>query len=275
MKYLFIAACMFNFCACIQTKKVSEMEKINQNKLLVSSAYKRIFAQMDFNYADSIIADNYIQHNPMVKTGKQGFLEFLTMMQQMPKPEKPAKPFVRMFADDDFVVSHMSIEFMGKPKAVVDLFRIENGKLAEHWDAVQDNEVNSQGVDMVSGSVSIENVDQTESNKDIIKDFSSKLLDNEFVHELEKFANEHMVEHNGSEDVGLEGFKQVLLQRKTTQVHRIIAEGNFVLTQSEGVSGGKPMVYYDIYRLNQSKIVDHWLVEQEIPQQMAHNNGMI
>jgi len=58
------------------------------------------------------------------------------------------------------------------------------------------------------------------------------------------------------------------------KVHHIFGEGNFVLTQSEGRWNNKPQAFYDLFRIENNKIVEHWDVIQGIPAQMAHSNGM-
>ena len=57
-------------------------------------------------------------------------------------------------------------------------------------------------------------------------------------------------------------------------LHRVIGEGNFVLTQSEGESGGKPSAIYDLFRVEHGKIAEHWEVIQEIPAESKNTNGM-
>jgi predicted SnoaL-like aldol condensation-catalyzing enzyme len=59
-----------------------------------------------------------------------------------------------------------------------------------------------------------------------------------------------------------------------TQVHNVVAEGNFVFVQSEGQFGGATMAFYDLFRVESGKIVEHWDVVQPVPEAMAHANGM-
>ena len=66
----------------------------------------------------------------MVKKGKAGFFETLAFLKQMPKRKNPRNPIIRTIAEGDYVVLHLSVAIMGAEKVVVDLFRIEDGKLA-------------------------------------------------------------------------------------------------------------------------------------------------
>ncbi|WP_332368949.1 ester cyclase [Spirosoma telluris] len=78
------------------------------NKSIIRDFYRRSVSQGDLDFAKQIIADNYIQHSPMVKPGKEGLLEALTYMKQMPKPATTSVPFLRLIAEGDYVVTNMS-----------------------------------------------------------------------------------------------------------------------------------------------------------------------
>jgi len=60
---------------------------------------------------------------------------------------------------------------------------------------------------------------------------------------------------------------------KYSKTHKVLGEGNFILAMSEGEWHGKPHSFYDLFRLENDKIVEHWDVIEEIPAKMAHNNG--
>ena len=88
-------------------------------------------------------------------------------------------------------------------------------------------------------------------------------------------------QHNPAIADGLEGlgaFLKHLQKQKISfsykKMHNIVAEGNFVLTQSEGEIGGKPKAFFDLFLVREGKIVEYWDVIQDIPEQMPHNNGM-
>ena len=63
------------------------------------------------------------------------------------------------------------------------------------------------------------------------------------------------------------------IQMIYTGVHMVVAEGDFVFTASEGTLGGTPTAFYDLFRVADGKIVEHWDVIAEIPADMAHDNG--
>ena len=84
-----------------------------------------------------------------------------------------------------------------------------------------------------------------------------------------------LIQHNPEIANGITGLQTYYQDIKTEQVHKVIGEGNFVVTQSKCLIQGKAHVVYDIYRLGNGKIKEHWSVKQIIPKVMAHNNGMI
>ena len=114
------------------------MQQHEINKSIIRDFYRRAVGQGDIAFAEEIISDEYIQHSMQVKPGKAGLLEALRYMKQMPKPATITAPFMRLIAEGEYVVTNMSFGWGGKQKIVVDLFRFENEKVAEHWDAIQD-----------------------------------------------------------------------------------------------------------------------------------------
>lgn len=237
----------------------TDLKMENSNKQLIIDFYSKVLGQANEKFADSVISNNYIQHNPMVKTGKTGFMEFLAMLKQMPKPENPKKPFMRFISESNFVAVHSQIEFMGKENAVLDLYRIENGLISEHWDAVQEI-VDSNP--KVVGTVELDNKEKTSINKKIVEDFAKQVL-------IEKKTDK--VKNYLSDSLSISDF---VIDYENFQLHRLIGEENFVLTQSEINVKGTRFVRYDIYRLSHQLITEHWSVRQMIPEKMAHSNGM-
>ena len=71
------------------------------------------------------------------------------------------------------------------------------------------------------------------------------------------------------EEMGKQGITMVY-----TKLHRVVGEGNFVLTQSGGSFAGQPYAFYDLFRLENGKIAEHWDVMQPIPAELPHSNAM-
>ena len=107
------------------------------NRQLVLGAYEHVLKPLDSSRVDDFFAPGYIQHNPMARTGANGLKDFLDWARaQSPDAEHRVK---RVFADGDHVIAHVHVIINPgeRGNAVVDIFRIEDGRVAEHWDVAQ------------------------------------------------------------------------------------------------------------------------------------------
>ncbi|MDB4923667.1 nuclear transport factor 2 family protein [Mucilaginibacter sp.] len=237
------------------------------NKTIVLECYRKIIRDLDLSLVDSYVSENYIQHSPIVKDGKEGLLEMLAFLKTLPKPaEQGPSPVMRVIADGDLVAAHLDIKFMGQRVAVIDLFRLADGKIAEHWDAGQTlTDEDEDRVTMTNGTTVIDETADANMSKSLISDFFKN------VFEKGDAANNYLAadyaEHNTAN-------RLLSKMDSTIKVHRIIGEGNFVVAHCECITSGKTFAQIHIFRVDVNKITEHWSVEQEVPEVMAHGNGM-
>lgn len=120
----------------------SDDPKLAANKRLVYDFWREVFEAGHMELAERYMAETYIQHNPNVPTGRAAFVEFFTKFRK-PKPIEPrvAAPLVTITAEGDVVVLSFVRELPDPKDASrkytttwFDMFRLENGKIAEHWD---------------------------------------------------------------------------------------------------------------------------------------------
>jgi len=117
---------------------VSRTPQEEANLKLVLDMFAQVLNPMDSSAVDRFIADGYIQHNQSVQPGKQPLKDFLDMIKgQTPDAVHDVK---RAFVDGDHVTVHYHVRrFPGDLGwAVIDIFRVEDGKVIEHWDVMQD-----------------------------------------------------------------------------------------------------------------------------------------
>ena len=109
-------------------------EKEGRNVKAVLDFYEIIINGQEYDRAGEFLDDNYIQHKPEVKTGAKGVLDFVRSIYQQ-SPNHRAR-IIRSFVDGDYVILHVHImnAVEAKDIAVIDIFRVKEGKLMEHWD---------------------------------------------------------------------------------------------------------------------------------------------
>jgi predicted SnoaL-like aldol condensation-catalyzing enzyme len=127
----------------------SQDPRLEANKKIVLAFYEAGLNQKDFDAASKFIGEHYVQHNPLIADGIDGFKTFVGFLKQtFPNLRGEIK---RVFADGDFVILHAhGIRAPGqRGSAIIDIFRLDGGKIVEHWDVMQtipDDAVNSNGM---------------------------------------------------------------------------------------------------------------------------------
>ena len=227
-----------------------------------------------------IVREDYIQHTPPVGDKKKGLLG---LIQKIANREVPAPVIknVRIFEDGDFVVLHHDVQWPGR-KVMMEVFRFADGLAAEHWSGVQDHpEKTVSGHSMVDGHTTVTDKEHTQKNKALVKSFVETVLIKGQFDKTGDFYHPDIIQHNPHINNGIEGLKSGMAglekQGVTLQIekiHYVLGEGNFVLSLSEGKFAGKPTAFFDLFRVENGKVAEHWDVLQEVPEKMAHNNGM-
>ncbi len=120
-----------SLCAADNSVQLSNKEKVIQ-------FYQKAINEKDFKAAEAYLGDRYIQHNPRAADGKEGLEKFIGYLKD--KAPQYHSEIKSVFADGDCVILHVH----NKPtpeargKAIVDIFRLEKGKIVEHWDVIQE-----------------------------------------------------------------------------------------------------------------------------------------
>lgn len=172
----------------------------------------------------------------------------------------------RIFQDGNYVFSHSEFrdddEYIG-----FDVFRFQDNQIIEHWDNYQEKEpVNPSGRSMIDGSTEIEEMQNLKLNKLIVRSYIIDVFFNGNSHNITSyFDKNNYIQHNAwlADDVSsVQNVMRKWTERgRTVQyqaIHQILAEGNFVLTISEGHYHYKHTSFYNLFRLENGKIKEHW-----------------
>lgn len=111
---------------------------LEANKKVVVDFYEKGLNQKDYEAAAKHFGPRYVQHNPNAPDGPEGFKGLVAFLKEkFPNSRSEIK---RVFAEGDYVILHVhSVREPGqRGRAIVDIFKLENGKIVEHWDVVQD-----------------------------------------------------------------------------------------------------------------------------------------
>ena len=135
---------------------------------------------------------------------------------------------------------------------------------------------------MVDGPTDIEDLDKTEENKSVVQGFVDDVLLGGKVDKVTDYiSTEQYDQHNPEVKDGLAGFgehlKEVMQSGQAAQyvkVHHLIGQGNFVVIYSEVKQGDDDWAFFDLFRLKDGKIVEHWDVQEKIgPKETWNNSG--
>lgn len=275
-KTILCAAIIFGTGITAQAQQISSNSKnLNEKKMELTNKQKVVALLKSIETGDQepvsyINPEKYIQHNLGVADGLAGFGALLQAL-----PLNSAKVnTIRAFQDGDFVFTHTDYNFFG-PKIGFDIFRFENGNIVEHWDNLQETPTspNPSGHSMIDGPVDIKDLDKTEENKALVKNFIEDILVNGKMEKLVGyFDGDNYIQHNPAIPDQLSGLGATLealgkqgIFLKYDKIHKVLGEGNFVLVVSEGHFGKDYNAFYDLFRVEDGKIAEHWDVIEPIP----------
>lgn len=225
-----------------------------------------------------ICPTQYIQHNPQTHTGREGLAALFARLSKT----KPRVNIVRAFSDGDFVFGHTEYDFATR-RIGFEVFRFEGDFTVEHWDNIQPRMgPNASGHSMVDGPTEATDLHRTEVNRATVQAFVSQVQIRGDLSLLTSFVVSDYTEHDPMGADGLEALTSRLTQQATgpqevryRRLHRVLAQGNMVLAVSEGERCGRHTAFYDMYRVHEGKLVEHWNTVEAVapPEDWKHDNG--
>jgi len=135
MLRLLFATALMAFAPAAHAADTAQTE---ENKKVVAEFYEAAINRKDFEAAAKFLGSRYIQHNPNAADGPEGLKAFINFLQErFPDSHSEVK---HVFADGDYVIQHVhSVRTPGsRGSAIINIFKLENGKIVEHWDVIQE-----------------------------------------------------------------------------------------------------------------------------------------
>lgn len=222
--------------------------------------------------------DKYIQHNPQTHEGGEGLAALFKRLSQT----SPRVNIVRIFSDGDYVFGHTEYDFSTR-RIGFEVFRFEGSQTVQHWDNIQSRMgPNLSGHSMVDGPVEVMDLDKTEVNRSLVMDFVHSVLIGGNLQILPGFVGETFTEHSPNHHDGISALRDMLSRSDSgsrvvdyRKLHRVLAEGNFVLSVCEGFQGGVHTSFYDLFRFEHELIVEHWDTTEKVPptEEWKNDNG--
>ena len=134
---LFVGAALAAMTLCGAPALAGNTPQEEANKKTVLAFYDAAINQKDFDKAKQYFGSHYTQHNPLAADGPEGLKKFIDFLKE--KFPNAKSEFKKVLADGDYVIVHVhAVREPGtRGNAIIDIFRLEGGKVVEHWDVTQ------------------------------------------------------------------------------------------------------------------------------------------
>jgi predicted SnoaL-like aldol condensation-catalyzing enzyme len=242
-----------------------------------------IFRKKDVTAVDRYFAASLIQHDPGLADGLAGMKSFAAEVAGSPGADIT---IYRTLVDGDFVLLHSKYQGVARydgPAIAFDLFRFKDGKIVEHWGG-QEPEAppNLSGRTQVDGPTEVHDREKTEANRALVRTYRETVMVALRFDRIEDFIEgTHYAQHASKIGDGIGRLRERIASvakeggKLDLTPRRFVAEGNFVLVLSEGDLPTGPTALYDLFRVENGKIVEHWDVLTPIPpkDQWKNSNG--
>jgi predicted SnoaL-like aldol condensation-catalyzing enzyme len=266
--------------------------KLAANKRLVFDMWRSIVNAGHTEAADQMLAEGYIQHSPVLRTGRKAFKEIFSVVPRREIPVLVEPPLVRSIAEGNLVVMSLLERVPARdamPAYITthfNLFRVENDRLAEHWHSVHtppDAQVpmpedgGPQPVKGLRGEEQgrlLQSPDpQLARNKRLIFDLWREIVDAGQEDRASRYVAADFLEHNPNAGMGMAGFRRHFSARQDQPVQpwikapvvALVAEGDLValVTMQEHahpVRSGRTYTttWFDMFRIVDGRIIEHW-----------------
>lgn len=221
----------------------------------------------------------YTQHSTGVGDGAEGFLAFFEPF--VARNPKRDIEIVRMFEDGRWVFCHayQSLNDGAAEWVTMDMFYTdENGLILEHWDTIAAYVADTaSGEDMVRGTVEVTEAADTQASKDVVLEFTKQVRQERNPDRIGEFVATDLVQHSADIAAGRRGLENWLGSEDAgtyDMLFQLIGQGDFVVTYGKRHARGKDIAVFDLYRVENGLICEHWMNEEVIgPRETWGNSG--
>jgi predicted SnoaL-like aldol condensation-catalyzing enzyme len=242
-----------------------------------------IFRRKEPTAVDWYFTESFIQHDPNIADGLAGMKSFAADVASSPAADIT---IYRTLVDGDLVLLHSrydGVRRYGASAIAFDLFRFKDGKIVEHWGGQEPEAApNLSGRTQVDGPTEVLDREKTEANRTLVRTYRETVMVSLRFDRIEEFIEGvHYAQHASKIGDGIARLRDRIasVAKEGGQLflapRRFVAEGNFVLVLTEGELPSGPTALYDLFRVENGKIVEHWDVLTPIPprNQWKNSNG--
>ena len=221
----------------------------------------------------------YTQHSTGVSDGAEGFLEFFEPFVAR-NPSREIE-IIRILEDGPWVFcnAYQSLNEGAAQWVTMDLFFTDpDGLILEHWDTIAPYMPETKsGEDMVRGSAQVDLKADSEANKSLVLEFTKQVLQERRFDKIDQFVAPDIIQHASPIGAGHDGLATWLTSDDAgayEMLFQLIGKGDFVVTYGKRHARGKDIAVFNVYRVTDNKIAEHWMNEEEIsPRENWGNSG--
>lgn len=258
------------------------------NKALVVHFFDRLFNRGNLAVVDRFVKPDYVQHNPMLADGPKALRDWVTGLKAAyPESHVTIKHAI---AQGDLVILHSNfvLEPGTKGTAAVDIFRLEKGRIAEHWDVLQQVPDTTADANDMFSTVSTPRLPGPDprASAAVTKRVGLALFKGLTVdHDLtayDRYVADSSYQHTPGVANGTAAAKECLAKvladspDLSASIRRVVVEGDYVAIHSHYKSApdDRGLARVDLLRIRHGKVVEHWDVVQPVPENSVNDNTM-
>jgi predicted SnoaL-like aldol condensation-catalyzing enzyme len=274
----------------------AEATKITNNKKLVTGLYNDVLNSHKLDQAEQYLAEGYVEHNPAVANGREGFAAYYASLFQK---NADYKVNVRgMIGQGDLVAvftepaapvnSSADTATQASSAPMVDMYRIADNKIAEHWSVTAANLTGSEKSADLLPTASTEAVvadtprATVAANANFVKNFYDAFFNSHNTDAAKEAVSDNVIQHGSGIANGRDALTSHYLTEfrahadSTAIVTNVIAEGDLVLVyshmQNSADDRGNAVVH--MFRVENGQIAEMWTLSQPVPEKSANDNTM-